>query len=307
MKKFESKAFTNYLYSHTRLNNYIKITTVAVDHLYNSKEKDEDLSTLISDLILNSGERWTAREIKNSKEELIALKNDLTKSAIIWVYSAFDVFFKKIEGILSHRFSKDNNTSNDDDDDENFHKIIDLYKKLNWNTEQIDTLLPILKFYESLRHSVAHNVGIPSGKLFKLSKSDDFNKAILNWKTKFPNKKISLPPIIKEKIIELKPHHSIMYSETCLRISKDINEKIFDKLEINYFIDKVIKKHLLNTEKLTHPNCMNYKRYLVYHLNNDYKIKIDNYDKIYNIYDGEEKLKQHKKRYHSMKNIRVDG
>lgn len=302
MKNFESKPFKNYLSSHTKLNNYIKISTVAVDYLYNSKENDEELSVLINDLILESRESWTSRNIKNSKEELTALKNDLTKSAIIWVYSAFDVFFKKIEGMLSENFSKK-------EDDENSHKVIELYEKLNWKTNQIDNLLPILKFYESLRHSIAHNIGIPSGKLYEISKSDSFEKSISNWKTKFPNKNISPPPLIKETIIELKPHHSIMYSETCLRISKDIDKKIFETLGINYFIDRTIKKHLVNTEKLTEPNCINYKRYIVYHLFNDYKIRIMNYDDIYNIYDDGEKLKLHKKRYLTMKTFanRVDG
>ena len=301
MKKFESKPFKNYLSSHTKLNNYIKISTVAVDYLYNSKENNEELSALLNDLILKSGERWTSRNIKKPKEELSELKNDLTKSAIIWVYSAFDVFFKKVEGMLSENFNKKDEKKTEEGEEENKqHKIIELYQKLNWSTNQIDGLLPILGFYESLRHSVAHNVGIPSGKLYSLSESEKFKESISNWETKFPKRKISPPPIIKEKIIELKPHHSIMYSETCLRISKDINNKILETLGVKYFIEKTVKKHLINKEELSKPNCSNYQRYIVFHLNNDYKISIKKYNEIY---DDDEKLKLDNKRYDTMKNI----
>ncbi|GAK75669.1 MAG: hypothetical protein ACPG44_07845 [Polaribacter sp.] len=301
MENFESEPLKNYLLAHTKLNNYIKVSTVAVDYLYNSKENNEELSTLISDLILDSGERWRPRKIKDSKGELNVLKNDLSKTGVIWVYSAFDVFFKKVEGIMSDNFTKVKDPKSDEGD--RLHKVIEFYKKLGWSTNKIDNLLPILKFYESLRHSIAHNVGIPSEKLYELSTSDSFNSSILNWQTKFPKKKISPPPIVEKEAIILRPHHSITYSETCLRITKDINRRIYETLGRDFFINKTIKKHLISAEKLSEPFCANYSRYIVYHLNMDYKIELKKYDEVYETYDDNEKLKEDKKRYHIMKSL----
>lgn len=301
MENFESEPLKNYLLAHTKLNNYIKVSTVTVDYLYNSKENNEELSTLISDLILDSGERWRPRKIKDSKGELNVLKNDLSKTGVIWVYSAFDVFFKKVEGIMSDNFTKVKDPKSDEGD--RLHKVIEFYKKLGWSTNKIDNLLPILKFYESLRHSIAHNVGIPSEKLYELSTSDSFNSSILNWQTKFPKKKISPPPIVEKEAIILRPHHSITYSETCLRITKDINRRIYETLGRDFFINKTIKKHLISAEKLSEPFCANYSRYIVYHLNMDYKIELKKYDEVYETYDDNEKLKEDKKRYHIMKSL----
>ncbi|OAD43836.1 hypothetical protein [Polaribacter atrinae] len=299
MTDFKSESYTNLLESHTRLNNYIKISTVSVDYLYNSKEDNKELSNLINSLILNSGERWTPRVIKEPKKQLELIKNDLTKSAIVWVYSAFDIFFKQVQGILSEHFIiKDDKSLNEDDKQ---HKILELYKKLNWDNKEIKTYLPILKFYESIRHCTAHNMGKPSLKLIELSKSNDFKEAITNWKTKFPKKKISAPPIIKDNIITLKPHHTIIYSETCIRIAKDLNLKMFNKLGLEYFIDKTIQKHLLSNNKLTDPKCQNLTRYLVYHLKKEINISITPYENIFKYYN-EEQIEDYKKRYSSIKN-----
>ncbi len=306
MSEFESEPYRIYADAHTRLNNYIKISTVAVEYLYNAKESKEDLSLLINELIADSKERWTPRIIKDPEKELNQLKNDLTKSAIIWVYSAFDVFFKQVEGMLSSNFSKEekNTTIVSIDEENREHKLIELYAKLNWDKNELDDLLIILKFYESLRHCVAHNQGLPSGKLLEISESIEFKDAISNWKTKFKKKSISPPPVVNDKNIELKPHHSILYSETCLRIAKKINTNLFKLLGVNYFIEKTIKKHLLETSVLSKPVCSNYSRYLVYHLNHDFKIKINPYNDVYCFYEKEDELKQHKSRYYTLKNNR---
>lgn len=300
MTDFKSESYKNLLESHTRLNNYIKISTVSVDYLYNSKEDNKELSHLINDLILSSGERWTSRIIKEPKKELELIKNDLTKSAIVWVYSAFDIFFKQVEGILSAHFKINDDKSKIKNEDDKLHKVLELYKKLNWNTNKIDAYLSILKFYESIRHCTAHNIGKPNSKLLELSESNDFKEAILNWKTKFPKKKISAPPIIKDNIITLKPHHTIIYSETCIRIAKDVNLKMFDELGLEYFINKTIQKHLLSNDKLTEPKCQNLTRYLVYHLKKDINISINPYKNIFQNYD-EKQINDYKKRYNTKK------
>lgn len=310
MTNFKSLPFQNFIYSHTHLNNYIKISTAAIDYLYNSKQNSDELSDDINKLILAAGERWTPRIIKNPTLELSQLKNDLSKTGIIWVYSYFDVFFKQIEGQLSGFFSNstettEKTTDDDEEDDEEKResKIISLYHKLGWSTDKIKGILPVFKFYIILRHCVAHNVGRPSEKLVSMSKHKDFIDAIENWETKYTKKKISNPPTITYEEIELKPHHAIMYSEACLRIATDINEKIFEKFGINHYIGLTIRTHLSFPSKLTVPHCSNFSRYIAYHLKNDYQIAIPKYDDIYGYYNGNEvQIKQDKQRYLTLKN-----
>jgi hypothetical protein len=203
------------------------------------------------------------------------------------------------EGIMSTYFKNDYNTTENEEDKE--HKVIELYKKLNWNYSEVDELIIIIKFYEALRHSIAHNIGIPSNKVIKISTDKGFIKAIENWKTKFPKRKISPPPIIIQEKIKLKPHHSILYSETCRRIANDINIRLYKELGEDYFIQKIIKKHLIDKNRLTEPQCKNATRYLVYHLNKDYNININTYDDIYN-HLADEELKKIKNRYLTLKN-----
>ncbi len=307
MENFKSEPFKKFLHSHTRLNNYIKVSIVAVDFLYKSKEDAKELSEHINTLILEAGERWTPRIIKNIENEVTQLKNDLSKTGIIWVYSAFDVFFKQAEGQLSSFFpksSEDKNVCEEQDlEEKKESKIISLYKKLNWPIDNIEGVLPVLKFYEVLRHCVAHNMGRPTEKLFGISRSDDFQSAIKNWETKYIKKKISDPPIVTNESIELKPHHSIMYSETCLRIATDINTRIFEKFGLNYFIGLTIKNYLVEPSILKKPECENFSRYIVYHLKQDFDILITPYDKIYEYYSEDKLKKQHKLRYLTLKNI----
>lgn len=308
MEKFKSQPYQIFLESHTRLNNYIKVSTVAVDFLYKSKSDEKELSELINKLILEAGERWTPRVIKEIENELNQLKNDLSKSGIIWVYSAFDVFFKQVEGQLSSFFPKTNEDKNEingeDVEDKKETKIITLYKKLDWEIDNIKGILPVLKFYEMLRHCVAHNSGKPTEKLVEISKSEEFQAAISNWETKYIKKKISDPPRVTNEVLELKPHHCIMYSESCLRIATDINNRIYQKFGLNHFIGLTIKTHLIETRKLSKPVCENFLRYIVYHLKNDFDILVNPYDKIFDYYKEDDKSKkQHKNRYLTLKNI----
>lgn len=305
MENFKSFPLQKFLDAHTRLNNYIKVSTAAVDFLYKSTTDTQELSNRINGLILESGERWTPRIIKNPGFELVQLKNDLSKTGIVWVYSAFDVFYKQTEGILSEYFTKSAEGKEDSDEDEEKKesKIKALYDKLGWATDKIDRILPTLRFYETLRHCVAHSMGRPSEKLISISKSEEFITSIEKWETKYVKKNISAPPIITDDNIELKPHHPIMYSETCLRIASDINNKMFETLGgVNYFIGLTIKSHLTSQKKLTTPHCKDFTRYIVYHLKKDYNISITKYNDIYNYYKSEKAKDEDKNKYLSLKN-----
>jgi hypothetical protein len=304
VSSYRSKPYNIYFDAHTRLNSYIKVSTAAVSHLYNSRSNPKELSELINNLIQTSGERWTPRIIENPQAELHQLNNDLAKTGIIWVYSAFDVYFKQVEGLLSDKFEKLDGVKEKEDEDEEKRelRIVELYNKLNWPVDEIKGLLPVLKFYQILRHCVAHNMGLPSGGLLEQSRSDLFQNSMQSWKTKFPGKKISPPPIITDQAIELRPHHAILYSDTCLRIASDIDKHIFRTFGINHFVNRTIKRHLIDVDILTNPQCLNFARYIAFHLHSDYNIILKPYDKIYEAYRSDELKGEHKKRYHTLKN-----
>jgi len=240
------------------------------------------------------------------------VKNDINKSAVMWVYSSFDIFFKQIEGQLSVFFEKKEDQEkkaeiekNDDEDETKDIKVIELYKKLNWNYDALKPILPIFKFYSVLRHCVGHNMGYPSAKLLAISNSKEFIEAIDNWKTKFEKRKISAPPVVTDKSIQLMPHHAILYSETCVRIAQDINAKLFDKFGLNYFMEKVRKEHLTDPSTLTLPVCSNYQRYLLFHSKNDYNIEFRNYEDVFKFYVNEEAKNEDQQRYNTLRKITI--
>lgn len=307
MKKFKSEAYKDFLKSHTGLNYYIKISCAAVSTLHKSISDEQQLSSTLNSIITETDQGWVDINFSKPHELLKNVINDLAKSGIIWVYSAFDLFFKKIEGQLSSKFTKSSEESKDEADDKS-HKLHSLYEKLGWDKSNLNSLLPIFRFYEAIRHSVAHNVGLPSGKLISIYGSVEFNNSISNWKTKYPSKQISPPPIIGDKIISLEPHHAITYSETCLRIVTDINQKLLVTLGVDYFIERTFKKHLLDTPKLTKPYCENLQRYISHHLNLDYGIPMKNYREVYAFIGVDEKkkdaaIKAYKTRYAALKKL----
>ena len=268
MSNFTSRPLKNFHNFHTELNNYVKISTSSIDYLYNSSTCNTELAELINKLVLESGERWTPKLIKNPKEDLIKLRNDLTKTSIMWVYSSFDVFFNQVSGMLSESIDRN------DDEEETLKssKLLKLYEKFEWDTSEIINLIPIFVFYNHIRNCVVHNMGVPTKNIIKLRDSESFIEAIKAWKTKYPKKKISdSPSIIDDKII-LNPHHAIFYSETCYRIAQDINNKIFIRLGLDFFIYRIIKKCLLDVSALRKPNCEDFNKYLIYNLKVEYNI-----------------------------------
>lgn len=301
MSDFKSDALKIYLDSHTQLNQLVKLATVSIDYLSNSTDDEAELSNLINNLILSSGERWTPRIIKNCKLELERTKNDLIKSSMVWVYSAFDVYLSKVEGYLSEKIKNDNiETPEAEKEDRN---VLLLYNKLNWNKSEVDKIYNIFRFYKEIRNCVAHNYGKPNKKLIDISISREFRDELDNWKTKFKNGQISPPPIVEDEEIMLQPHHSIFYSETCLRIAKDINLKMLETLGVEFYIEKIINKHLSQPAELSQPLCENVIKFVAYRLRQEYSIGVKDYSVIKNILDTP-KYKILKIKYAKVKSIK---
>ena len=273
MSDFISDPLRNFLDAHARLNDYIKVSTAAVDFLKHSTTDEKELSARINQLILDAGERWTSKTINKPYDYLSEVRNDLSKSAVINVYSAFDIFLSQVSGHMSEHANKELIADSDDVKEvPEVSRITNFYKKLNWEITTIRPVLPVFRFYKVLRNCVAHNMGLANAALIAIANSAEFEFAIKTWKTKFPKKTISSPPVILDKAISLDPHHAITYSDACLRIARDMNLKMFGELGLGYFIDKTLKKHLSDPKKLTEPKCSDLVSYIKCHLKLDYNI-----------------------------------
>lgn len=270
---FVSEPLNFFLQAHSELNSFSKVTVAAVDYLSNSTEDSKELSSRINELILKAGERWTSSIIVEPHAYLNKVKNDLSKSAIVWAYSSFDVFFKQIEGYLSVSVDEEKAAEKEIDKEEDCN-VVRLYYKLGWDKTNIDKVVPIYKFYKVLRNCIAHNLGIPTAQLIELSSSKRFIDAIDKWETKYKGKSISLPPVVTDTRIDLKPHHAITYSETCRRIAEDMNLKLLDVLGVGFFVEKTIKKHLHTNSNLSVPVCRDYTTYIITHIFQDYQLKV---------------------------------
>lgn len=106
MTGIQTNALKLFLSNHTQINHLTKITAAAIDYLTNSELEDDKLSQKINNLILESKQRWTPRYIQNPKKELNITKNELVKSLIVVVYSAFEVFYTETVGYVSDNLKK---------------------------------------------------------------------------------------------------------------------------------------------------------------------------------------------------------
>ncbi|QQT55340.1 hypothetical protein I6I98_08820 [Sphingobacterium multivorum] len=294
MTGIQTNALKLFLSNHTQINHLTKITAAAIDYLTNSELEDDKLSQKINNLILESKQRWTPRYIQNPKKELNITKNELVKSLIVVVYSAFEVFYTETVGYVSDNLKKAKVNSTIGTEVENLPKLSELYKTLHWGTVEIDKINEVYSFFKCLRNCVAHNFGNPTKRLLDIYDSEQFKNQINNWETKFKDRSLSKPPIITSTEILLEPHHSILYSETCLRIAKDMTNNVYETLGIGYFINQISKKYILEIENIDTP-CSSLAKYINLNLKRKYNIKIND---IKIIKTELEKLKN----YNSIKN-----
>jgi hypothetical protein len=197
-------------------------------------------------------------------------KYQLTESAIMRVYSSFEVFLDEITG--SYEQYATNNPINISES-EYGTTALKLFAKFNWSTKNIEYLLPVYHFYNVARHCIVHQMGKANKELIKLSVSDDFLNAIKNWPTVIPGGQLSAPPTINDnRKINLNPHHAITYSDVCYRLAKEINGRLVEMVGYKYIVKFVAINRILKAEKLNFPPCKDSYHYLKYILKEEYNI-----------------------------------
>jgi len=271
---------------HIDLNKFVKLSIAAFDFLaYMPNEANEqidpklprnsndlkpnrELSNLIADLIKGAGQRWYPTVYVNPHEEIEDIKMQLTESAIMRVYSAFEVFLDEINGSYSEYLVQRT------EEDADSKSILNMFRKYGWPTKDILYLLPLFKFYNNARHCIVHQMGVANQSLIDISESDEYVEALNNWPTVIPGGQLSQPPKVKkdEKLV-LEPHHAITYSDVCYRIVCEINKHLINMLGAEYIVKYVAVHQIMKADKLKSPACRDSYSYIKRILAEEYKIK----------------------------------
>lgn len=266
-EKVELKALTSFRQIHNELNDYVKLATIGIDFLSSFSSDEKALSSKISSLIENAGERWIAWEYTEPLNTLVKVRNEISASGIIRVYSAFEVFSDEVISLANL-----NPDSEEFSEEKNLKRVSFLFRKNNWPEIDIDYLLPLYNFYTTCRNCIAHRMGRASKLLEKQLKSNEFISAMENWPTVKERRKLSDPPAIRhDGLIEFRPHHAITYSDVCYRLASVINRNVAKDLGLKYFLKKIINKRLLDSDKLNGLPGKDLYSYLRRHLEQDYK------------------------------------
>jgi len=292
-----------YLKHHEELNDFVKISTAAIDHLSQSSPTVEELRLLIATRIKEAGERWTPWIYQVPDQSLSHVRDQLARSGIMWVFSAFDVFITTAQSSLSESAIAPS--------DDSCSAEMGIIKRLkvfldsqSLSLEPLTYLLPLFELYTTARHCIVHNMGRADAAFRQQLCSSEFLGAMESWPTVIPDRELSPPPVINQSgKIQLRPHHAITYSDVCLRIVKFINPTFYSKLGPEPFIVKVTKESLLELESLRDPVCKDVYAYLSVQLSDAYGIKEsgDETISIKSILEKRDLLNKAKEKYNALK------
>jgi len=286
--------FVKFADFHVKLNAYIKLSTASIDYLTAAKSTDDELTDLLDNLIRNAGERWVGTIYADPFGELKKLKIQLTESAIMRVFSSFDVFIDEINGYFSEfKVEIAPNTG-----PESCNKFQLMFKKFEWPYEELEYLIPAYNFYVEARHCIVHRMGVANANLKAINTSQAFIDSIEFWPTVTPGRKLSAPPAIDGNgNLILNPHHAISYSDICFRIAKIINRNIIDKVGIDYFVLKTAKEYLIDKNEIIGFSCNNVHAYIKFHIRNNYGFSSLEISDIKAILDKNDLRKKYAARY----------
>jgi len=269
---FTSKPYLQFIDFHVNLNKYVKLSTSSIDFLSNSTKDVDELNNSIENLIVSAGERWGEMKYIEPFEELKLIRLQLAQSSIMWVFSSFEVFLNLVHSSLSKAIVNPERVMREEDNES--IRLKELFRKFSWETENINYLIPLFDFYSLARHCIVHNMGYANQELKNIANSSEFIKAIENWPTVSPGKKLSPPPEIDSNgYIVLRPHHAITYSDICYRISKIVNENILETVGLEYFVLKIVKEKLLGKSTIIEPACKDLYAYIKFHLRAEYNLE----------------------------------
>lgn len=268
---FKSTHLRDFSGFHIELNKYIKLSVAALNYLSESRTDPKELSETISKLIVGAGERWTPTKYADPHGEIEELKIQLTESAIMRVYSSFEVFLDEISGSYStYKLKKPEKVESTAIG----ATALNLFIAFGWHTKEIEYLLPVYHFYNVARHCVVHQMGVANKELIELSTSNEFLKAIENWPTVVYGTQLSPPPVVNsDRKLDLRPHHAITYSDVCYRLASEINRKLIETIGYEHIVKSVAVKRVLEAESLDYPLCKDLYHYLRNILQKEYNVK----------------------------------
>lgn len=291
--KARSTHHSEYLHRHAELNRHVKVATAAIDFLGAFSDDAATLGDKVAQLIVDAGERWTRSTFVDPRAELNAVRRQISEMAIVRAYSSFNVFTDEISGSYSFL-----NRGPEHPDGSVVERI---YSRFKWGIHDIAYLLPVLKFYETARHCVAHQMGTPNKQVSELLTDSDFLSAIGNWPTVIKGRKLSPPPEISNGYLLVSPHHPITYSDVCLRVVRDIDRKLFETLGLAYFSKRIGDRDIVGQPPSFFPEQRDAYSYIKSRLGAEYGISKLTVSEIRQSLGGDEEAKRYYRKYEEIR------
>lgn len=223
--------FYRFLRFTEHFNRSIKITYGALQDLGRHSRSSRSLTGLIE--LPTGGEPWGdghRTKWREIAEFATHAGGFLSHMGLVYVMSAFEDLLIGIKAECD-RYSYDvlgynsRPAARADHDQDGAFTVWMLLDQLRWSREPIEFLAPVLKYFLTVRHCIAHRGGRASRYLVDQSESEELSQALANW----PNTRGKHPPqfpvIQAGASIPMLPRHSIFACEVCYRAADYVNSQ----------------------------------------------------------------------------------
>jgi hypothetical protein len=216
--------------------------------------------------------------------------------AIVRVYSSFNVFTDEISGSYNE-YKNVGATSG-------ATPVEKIYNSFGWSMSNISYLLPVLNFYQIARHCIAHQMGSPNAEVDSILSDPAFQAAISSWPTVNPTRSLSAAPKVSNGLIYLSPHHSITYSDVCLRVVRDIDRRLIRELGTSHFARKIGDRDVIKMEEPRDLRQRDVYRYIRSKLDVEFGIRDMSILEVRETLGGDDQCKKYFRKYEKLRSMK---
>ncbi len=224
----DTEPFYRFLRAHEESTRIVRFTLGA---LANAAEAGANNPTDVNLIRLSTdGEPWGSQtEWKTNTKAISEAKRFVSQFGIVRVFSAFEDMligvkaeydrFSGIRGLGNAIAVSDGNNCDGLGPGR-------LYRQLQWNTKELDRVIPLFEYFELVRNCIVHRSGRANKRLSASAYKPELDASMKRWQTTTSRRPPALPTVIVDKEIGLLPRHVIFASGVCHRIALDINARL---------------------------------------------------------------------------------
>ena len=270
-----TEPFFRYYRFHEEFNRHIKVVTGALGLVLR-----ESASTTGTNIRLpTDGEPWgTHTEWKRPSTVVPPAKCFISQLGVVRVLSAFEDFTVGLESEHSRyknlmtapqRGTSPQQTSLEGE------KIEAAYRRLGWDIEDINELLPLLTYFVIVRNCIAHRSGRASDELLQCAKGEKLKHSLSQWEASTRKPPPKLPTIEVGETIPLLPRHAVLASAVCYRIAFDSNNKLREFLGIRGFVYMAAHHAILADDRIGYNLAKTVRAAVNFALTDRYHVVVD--------------------------------